>query len=100
MKIQTKDGINKKEANIILKMYRRLSIGRVTIYYSELMSEGVHWVSKKKGHYFYRVMKNPIFISKKNGFLKHGKTQYSLRDLIKSYKDEKAAYQRLSRGLL
>ena len=85
IKIQTKDGIDKKEANMILEMYRILSIGNVTVYYSEPVNEKGKWVSRKKGHWSYRTMQFPILIDKKNGKLRHGAIQYSLRQLVKSY---------------
>ena len=85
IKIQTRDGIDKKEANMILEMYRILSIGDVTVYYSEPVSEKGKWVSRKKGHWGYRTMQFPILIDKKSGKLRHGAIQYSLRQLIESY---------------
>ena len=43
--INPKDGINKKEAQLILQMYRLLSIGRKTIYYTPVVLEGENWIS-------------------------------------------------------
>ena len=63
IKIQTKDGIDKKEANMILEMYRILSVGGATVYYSELISEKGTWVSRKKGHWGYRTMLFPTEVS-------------------------------------
>ncbi len=88
IKIQAKDGIDKKEANMILEMYRILSIGDVTIYYSGLESEKGKWVSRKKGHWSYRTMLFPVLIDKKNGNLRHGAIHYTLAQLVESYKKQ------------
>ena len=88
IKIQTNDGIDKKEAKMILEMYRMLSIGSVTVYYSEPVSEKGKWVSRKKGHWSYKKMAFPILIDKKNGKLRHGAIQYSLRQLVESYRKQ------------
>jgi len=94
-RIQTSDGVNLKEASLILKMYRMLSIGRVTLYYSELINSGQYWESKKKGHWGYSVMQNPILIDKKNGVLRHGSVSYRLKTLVKQYKENERKYQKM-----
>ena len=86
IKIQTRDGIDKKEASMILEMYRMLSVGGTTVYYSEPVSEKGMWVSRKKGHWSYRTMVFPILIDKKSGKLRHGDIQYRLRQLIEYYR--------------
>ena len=93
--ISPKDGINKSEAQMILQMYRLLSIGRVTIYYTPAISEGGYWVSRKKGHWGYKMMKHPVEIDKKSGNVTHGSTYYKLSRLYLEHQKNISLYRKL-----
>lgn len=92
--ISSKDGINNNEAQLILQMYRLLSIGRMTIYYTPVVSERDYWVSKKKGHWGYKTMQYPVKINKKTGDVSHGVTYYKLSHLYSEYQKNIALYQK------
>lgn len=83
--IKPKDGINNKEAQLILQMYRLLSIGRKAIYYTPVVLEGENWVSKKIGDWGYKKMKHPVKIDKKSGNVTHGTTYYKLPHLYSAF---------------
>jgi len=87
--ISQKGGINKSEAQMILQMYRLLSIGRRTIYYTPVVSEGGYWVSKKIGHWGYKKMKHPVKINNKSGNVTHGATHYKLPQLYSEFQKAK-----------
>jgi len=96
--INQNDGINKNEAQHILQMYRLVSIGGATIYYTPVVSEGGYWVSKKIGHWGYKTMKYPIKINKKSGDLTHGLIHYKLSNLYSEYQKARKKYYRTSKN--
>jgi hypothetical protein len=84
--VSPNDGINKNEAQMILQMYRLVSIGTKTVYYTPVVSEGRYWVSKKIGHWGYKTMKHPVKINNKSGDITHGSTHYKLSHLYSEFK--------------
>lgn len=86
IKIESSDGVNRKEANMILGMYQEITLGSVTLYYSALENDKQNWVSRKKGHWGYQAMEHPILINKLTGSIEHANTHYPLGQLIQKYK--------------
>lgn len=83
--VDQSDGINQKEADMILNMYNYISLSiNSSRFYSGLEIEGTQWLSRKVGHYAFQTMEFPIIINQK-GDLRHGKTYFSLNKLISSF---------------
>jgi len=87
--INQKNGINNKEAQLILQMYRLLSIGPRGTFYTPAVLEGEYWASKKKGHWGYKTMKHPVLIHKASGDVNHGKVHYKLSRLFAEFQKER-----------